>query len=316
MSSHLSTRTTLLLNWYANPYHTPIFVAEHLGFYSQENIKLAILEPADPSDVTELVGLGTVDFGVKAMIHTVAARAKGYPVTSIGTLLDEPPTGLIALKSSKINSFHDIVGKRVGYIGEFGKKIIDDLADLAGIDPNSYKTIRVGMNVTDAICREVIDTGIGFINFQCIELEERKGEIVFLRLDQLAGLGCCCFCSIQFIVPQHTLQNPELVRGFLKATQRGAAYTTEHPEKAYDVLCQIKPQLRTPMYQKIFTHTLPFFSRSLYNIERDWHKVGRYTQHLNIIDKSFEISKCYTNDFLPQTPYSDIDAIACCLEAP
>ena len=27
-------RVTLLLNWYANPYHTPIFVAQQLGFYS------------------------------------------------------------------------------------------------------------------------------------------------------------------------------------------------------------------------------------------------------------------------------------------
>jgi ABC-type nitrate/sulfonate/bicarbonate transport system substrate-binding protein len=313
MSSHLSTRTTLLLNWYANPYHTPIFVAEQLGFFSQEHIKLAILEPADPSDVTELVGLGAVDFGVKAMIHTVAAKAKGYPVTSIGTLLDEPPTGLIALKSSGIKSFHDIVGKRVGYIGEFGKKIIDDLAALAGIEPNSYQTIRIGMNVTDAICRDVIDTGIGFINFQLIELEQRKGETVFLRLDQLAGLGCCCFCSIQFIVPEHTVHQPELIKGFLSAVQRGAAFTTEQPEKAYEVLCQAKPQLRTALYQKIFTHTLPFFSRSLLNVERDWDKVGRYTQHLNIVDKDFDISQCYTNEFLPKGPYSELNPIACCL---
>ncbi|VEB30330.1 thiamine biosynthesis protein NMT-1 [Legionella pneumophila] len=109
--SSLKSRVTLLLNWYTNPYHTPILVAQQLGFYSEEDIKLAILEPADPSDVTEIVGLGTVDFGVKAMIHTVAAKAKGYPVTSIGTLLDEPPTGLIALKSSGINSFQDIVGE-------------------------------------------------------------------------------------------------------------------------------------------------------------------------------------------------------------
>lgn len=312
--SSLKSRVTLLLNWYANPYHTPIFVAEQRGFYAEENIKLAILEPADPSDVTELVGLGTVDFGVKAMIHTVAAKAKGYPVTSIGTLLDEPPTGLIALKSSGIHSFQDIVGKRVGYIGEFGKKIIDDLARLAGIDTKSYQTIRIGMNFTDAICRDVIDTGIGFINFQRLELEERKGETVFLRLDQLAGLGCCCFCSIQFIVPEQTLKQPKLVQAFLKATQRGAALTTERPEEAYELLCQAKPQLRTPMYQKIFTHTLPFFSRSLHNVERDWNKVGRYTQHLNIIDKSFDLAQCYTNDFLPTVPYSDLKPIACCLE--
>ena len=100
--SALKSRISLLLNWYTNPYHAPIFVAQQLKFYLQEDIKLAILEPTDPSDVTELVGLGTVDFGVKAMIHTVAAVAKGYAVRSIGTLLDEPPTGLIALKSSGI----------------------------------------------------------------------------------------------------------------------------------------------------------------------------------------------------------------------
>lgn len=182
------------------------------------------------------------------------------------------------------------------------------------MDPNSYQTIRIGMNVTDAICREVIDTGIGFINFQRLELEHCKGETVFLRLDQLAGLGCCCFCSIQFIVPEQTLQQPEMIQGFLKATQRGAAYTTEHPEKAYELLCQAKPQLRTPLYQKIFTHSLPFFSRSLHNVEKDWEKVGRYTQHLHIIDENFDISQCYTNNFLPKLPYSDIDPIACCLD--
>lgn len=311
--SSLKSRVTLLLNWYTNPYHAPIIVAQQLGFYAQEGIKLAILEPADPSDVTELVGLGTVDFGVKAMIHTVAAKAKGYPVTSIATLLDEPPTGLIALKSSGIQSFHDIVGKRVGYIGEFGKQIIDNLAQLAGIDSQSYQTIRIGMNVTDAICRDVIDTGIGFINFQQVELEHLRGETVFLRIDQLAGLGCCCFCSIQFIVPQQTLQQPEIVRSFIKATQRGAAFTTEQPEQAYELLCQAKPQLRAPLYQKIFMHSLPFFSRNLANVERDWHKVGLYTKHLNIIDGAFDISQCYTNEFLPAVPYAEVEPIACCL---
>ncbi|STY28786.1 thiamine biosynthesis protein NMT-1 [Legionella wadsworthii] len=311
--STLSTRTTLLLNWYANPYHTPIFVAQSLGYFQQEGIKLAILEPTDPSDVTEIVGMGHVDFGVKAMIHTLAARAKGYPVTSIGTLLDEPPTGLIALKSSGIHSFQDIVGKRVGYIGEFGKIIIDNLAQLAGINPTSYETVRIGMNVTDAICRDLIDTGIGFINFQKVELEHLRGDTVFLRLDQLAGLGCCCFCSIQFIVPERMLKNPEMIQAFLKATQRGAAFTTENPDEAYELLCRAKPQLRTPMYHTIFIRSLPFFSRTLFNVERDWAKVGQFGKHLGIIDDSFAVASCYTNEFLPKVPHSDLEPIACCL---
>lgn len=313
LMSTLASRTTLLLNWYANPYHTPIFLAHALGFYQDEGIKLSILEPTDPSDVTEMVGLGRVDFGVKAMIHTVAARAKGYPVTSVATLIDEPPTGFIALKSSGIRSFHDIVGKRVGYIGEFGKRIIDDLAKLAAIDPNSYQTIRIGMNVTDAIRRSVIDIGIGFLNFQAVELEQLEGETVFLRIDQLAGLGCCCFCSIQFIVPEHIMEQPLLVKGFLRATQRGAALTTENPDEAYERICQIKPALRTSLYKRVFMRTLPFFSRNLINVERDWNKVAAYARHLDLIDESFDITTCYTNSLLPREPYSELEPIACCI---
>ena len=310
----LKTRTTLLLNWYANPYHTPIFVAQALGFYEENGIKLAIVEPTDPGDVTEIVGTGKVDFGVKAMIHTVSARAKGYPVTSVGTLLDEPPTGLVALKSSGITSFHDISGKRIGYIGEFGKKIIDDLATLAGIDPASYQTVRVGMNVTDAICRNVIDTGIGFINFQQVELEHLRGETIFLRIDELAGLGCCCFCSIQFIVPDETLKQPELIKHFLHATQRGARFTIERPYEAFELLCQKKPHLRNEMYHKIFVGSLPYFSRTLLNVERDWHKVGRYAKYLKIVDNEFDIKSCYTNDYFPENLHVDNQPIACCIK--
>lgn len=316
MMKPTKTRTTLLLNWYANPYHTPIFVAKALGYYNDVGINLAILETTDPSDVTEIVGLGSVDIGLKAMIHTIAARGKGFPVTSIGTLLDEPPTGLIALKSSQIRTFQDIIGKRVGYIGEFGKLMIEDLARLAEIDPKSFETVRVGMNVTDAIRRGIIDIGIGFINFQQVELEELCGETIMLRLDQLAGLGCCCFCSIQFIVHQDVLsQQSDMLFKFMQATQRGAAFTTEHPEEAYELLCESKPQMRSDLYKKIFYRTLPFFSRTLLNVDRDWNKVERYTKHLGVIPMSFDVKELYTNAYIPESPYSDIQPIACCLSS-
>ncbi|MCD6039756.1 MAG: thiamine biosynthesis protein [Gammaproteobacteria bacterium] len=311
----LKTKTTLLLNWYANPYHTPIFAAKALGYFQEEDLNVAIIEPTDPSDVTEIVGMGNVDFGLKAMLHTVAGRAKGFPITSVATLLDEPPTGLIALKSSGIHSFHDIVGKRVGYIGEFGKKIIDNLAHYAGIDSNSYEAVRIGMNVTDAICRDLIDTGIGFINFQKVELEHLQGEVNFLRLDQLAGLGCCCFCSIQYIVPHRMLEKePGKTKAFLRAIQRGVAFTTEQPEEAFELLCQAKPQMRTALYKTIFNRTLPFFSRSTLNVERDWNKVLRFMQHLGLVESSFDIATCYTNDYLPAYPHSDLEPIVCCIE--
>ena len=41
----------------------------------------------------EIVGKKNVDLGLKAMIHTIAAKDRKIDLTSFGTLLDEPPTG-------------------------------------------------------------------------------------------------------------------------------------------------------------------------------------------------------------------------------
>ena len=299
-------RLSFLLNWYANPYHTPVFIAHHLGFYKEEGISPAIMETTDPSDVTDIIGQNKVDIALKAMIHTYAARAKGYRVISTGTLFHEPPTGLIFLKSSGIKVFEDIKGKRIGYIGRFGKIIIDDLARRAGIDQDAYETVRVGMNVTDAILQNKIDAGMGIGCFQQVELEHISGqETGILRVDELAGLGCCCFCSILFLVHESFLAtNQETVKGFMRATQRGMHWTLANPEKAWELMCDQIPSLRTELYKKIYISCLPYFSRDLVNVDRDWEKVGLYAQQLGITDGTMNSQSCYTNDCLPERPHA------------
>jgi ABC-type nitrate/sulfonate/bicarbonate transport system substrate-binding protein len=122
--TYTTAKTTFLLNWYANPYHTPLFVAKEKGWLLEEGVDIAILETTNPSDVTEVVGSGAVDMGFKAMIHVLAAKDRGIDMKSFGTLLDEPPTGLIFKKSTKIESIQDLVGKKIGYIGHFGKIMV------------------------------------------------------------------------------------------------------------------------------------------------------------------------------------------------
>lgn len=190
---------------HATPYHLPLFLAEKLGYFAEEGIKVAILEPNNPSDVTEIIGSGKVDLGCKAMIHTIAGKARGFPIKSLGTLLDEPFTGVVYLKSKSgiTTDFQSLRGKRIGYVGEFGKIQLDELTRQYGMTPDDYTAVRVGMNVTGAIIRGEIDAGIGLENVQMVELEEwsvQQGrpasDVAMLRIDELAHLGCCCFCSV------------------------------------------------------------------------------------------------------------------------
>jgi pyrimidine precursor biosynthesis enzyme len=41
-------------------------------------------------------------------------------------MMDEPFTGLIYLDKSGITSFKDIKGRKIGYVGEFGKIQLDE----------------------------------------------------------------------------------------------------------------------------------------------------------------------------------------------
>jgi pyrimidine precursor biosynthesis enzyme len=59
------------------------------------------------------------------------------------------------------------------------------------------------MNVTSGIIKGDIDAGIGIENVQQVELEEwsiaqgrSASDVKMLRIDELAELGCCCFCSV------------------------------------------------------------------------------------------------------------------------
>ena len=328
-------KTTFLLNWYANPYHTPIFVAKKRGFYEEEGIDLAIMETTNPSDVTEIVGSGAANMGLKAMIHILAAKDRGISMKSIGSLLDEPPTGLIFKASQNITKLTDIVGKRVGYIGHFGKVMIDDLAKQAGLAPDSYTTVRVGMNVTDAILRGEIDTGIGFTNFQRLELEELSGEPAgMLRIDECNGLGCCCFCSVMFVASEAFYNaNKDLVAGFMRATRRAMDIVIEYPDVAWEDMCIMNPRLRSTkrmktvsvdvdgkptqvqvetgsdVYEKIYQRTLPYFSRTLLNVERDWDKVGNFCKYLHVLETDVDQHAVWTNDCVPAMGKPSVEPI-------
>ncbi|KAF9160727.1 glycylpeptide N-tetradecanoyltransferase [Actinomortierella ambigua] len=302
-------KITCLLNWHATPYHLPLFLAEKLNYFAEEGIKVAILEPNNPSDVTEIIGSGKVDLGCKAMIHTIAGKARGFPIKSIGTLLDEPFTGVVYLASQSgiTTDFQSLRGKRIGYVGEFGKIQLDELTRHYGMTPQDYEAVRVGMNVTGAIIRGEIHAGIGLENVQMVELEEwsvqqgrPRDDVRMLRIDELADLGCCCFCSILFIGNESFIaNNPDKVRAFMRGVKRGADYMFANPAAAYELFVEMKPHMNSEVNRKIFQRSFRYLSHDLKNVQRDWDKVTKYCKRLDIVNDSFVQNQ--TNEFLSWT---------------
>ena len=227
---------------------------------------------------------------------------------SIGSLLDEPFTGVVYLKDSGITTdFRSLKGKRIGYVGEFGKIQIDELTSHYGLTPADYTAVRCGMNVSKAIKNGDIDAGIGLENVQMVELEEwlaennrPKSDVQMLRIDQLAELGCCCFCSILYIGNESFINaNPEKVRAFMRAVKKATDYVLTDPASAWAEYVDFKPVLNTQLDRKIFERSYAYFSKDLKNVKRDWEKVTKYGVRLGVLDASFVPN--YTNKYLEWT---------------
>lgn len=212
------------------------------------------------------------------------------------------------LKDSGITTdFRSLKGKRIGYVGEFGKIQIDELTSHYGMSPDDYTAVRCGMNVTKAIIKGEIDAGIGLENVQMVELAEwlsSQGrpttDVQMLRIDELAELGCCCFCSILYIGNESFIRsNPDKVRSFMRAVKKATDFVLNKPEEAWAEYVDFKPIMGTSLNRKIFERSFAYFSHDLKNVQRDWAKVTKYGKRLGVLDPAFEPN--YTNEFLEWT---------------
>src|SRR5689334_8253966 len=85
-----SEKTTVLLDWFINPSHAPIFVAKEKGFFKEQNLDVEIIGPADPSDPPKLIAAGKGDIAITYEPQFMIQKSKGLPLAHIGTLINHP----------------------------------------------------------------------------------------------------------------------------------------------------------------------------------------------------------------------------------
>ena len=149
-----------------------------------------------------------------------------------------------------------------------------------------------------------------------------REDVQMLRIDELAELGCCCFCSILYIGKSCVIdlflsliltlvlgnetflsEHPEKVSAFMRAVKKATDYVLNQPGQAYEDYVEMKPIMGTEVNRKIFERSYAYFSKDLKNVARDWNKVTKYGKRLGVLSLDFEPN--YTNGFLEWTLEND-----------
>ena len=107
-------KVTLLLDWFPNVDHAPLYVAQENKIFGKHGLEVELLWGGDPDAPLKLVAAGEYPFAVSYQQSVTIARASEdvLPVKSIGLLVEHPLNTISFLKKTGIKTPADFKGKK------------------------------------------------------------------------------------------------------------------------------------------------------------------------------------------------------------
>ena len=108
-------KVTLLLDWFINPDHGPVIIANEKSIFKEEGLEVEIISPANPADPPKLGAAGKADIAISYQPQLHMQVHEGLPLVRVGTLVATPLNCLLVLKDGPIKKLSDLKNKKIGY---------------------------------------------------------------------------------------------------------------------------------------------------------------------------------------------------------
>ena len=178
-------KMTVLLDWFINPDHGPLYVALEKGYFRDARLDVEFKVPADPNDPPKLVAAGKADLAIsyQPQLHMQADR--GLPLVRVATLVATPLSSLVVLRDGPVKSVADLKGKTVGFsVGGFEDAILRAMLEKNGLTLNDVKLVNVNFSLSPALISGKVDAVIGaYRNFELNQLDilKRPGRAFYVE---------------------------------------------------------------------------------------------------------------------------------------
>jgi putative hydroxymethylpyrimidine transport system substrate-binding protein len=251
---------TLTLDFYPNPDHAGIYMAEELGYFREAGLDVRIQTPSDPAAPIKLVASGQTDLAISYEPEVILAQEQGLDTVAVAALVDTPLTSLIWLKKSRISGVADLRGKTIATAGiPYQDAYLETILARADLSPSDVKAVNVGYGLLPAIVGGRAEAMLGgFRNVEGVDLRLRGKDPVVTPVDEL---GVPTYDELVLVAQRQALEeDPEAVRLFLAALARGTAAAVKSPEASTKALLEANPDLDPKLTRAEVAATLPLLS--------------------------------------------------------
>lgn len=149
---------TVVLDWFVNPDHGPIIVAERQGWFAEAGLEVEIVAPADPADPPKMAASGQADLAVTYQPQLYLQHAEGLPLKRVGTLVESPLYCVMAKAEGPVQGLADLKGRKVGFsVAGIEEALLHTMLRTNGVEPAEVEFVNVNFALTPALASGQVD---------------------------------------------------------------------------------------------------------------------------------------------------------------
>ena len=249
---------TVMLDWFLNPDHGPIVLADELGYFADEGLEVDIVPPADPADPPKMAAAGRVDLAVSYQPQLHLQIAEGLPLKRVGTLVATPLNCLLVLEDGPIGTIADLEGRKVGYsVAGVEEALLSALLQRHDLTLDDVELVNVSWSLSPSLMSRQVDAVIGaYRNFELnqMEIEGVEGRCFFLEEEGLPPYDELIY------VANPEMMDKDVIARFLSATERATQYIVNHPDEAWETFSATSTELQDELNERAWYDTYPRFA--------------------------------------------------------
>lgn len=288
---------TVVLDWFINPDHAPLIVAEQQGYFKQEGLSVKLLQPADPADGPKLVSAKKAQIAITYQPELLMEVDQGLPLLRFGSLVDSPLDCLVTLKSKHIDHIEDLKNKTIGYSsGGIDNVMLSTLLHSRSLSLSDVKFINVRYDLVQALLSNNIDafTG-GMRNVEPLQLAQAGHTPQVFYPEQY---GFPAYEELIFVTHRDFAHDPRLV-AFLTAEQRAVTYLINHPQESWNAAIKRYPALNNSANKASWFASVRYFSKNPFILDKDkYNTFSQFMAQQKVIKNPPELSQ-YTIQLTP-----------------
>ncbi len=235
------------LDWAVGGSTAFAIIAARQGFFREEGLDVRVSRGFGSARVPVDVAAGTYEIGFGDFSAMARFAAENPQVGLICPMMvyDGLPLVAVARADGPIRTPKDLEGKRLAAPeGDAGRQMFPVFADFAGFDHRTVRWTNVSPELREPmLVRGQADAITGFVSSAVISLEAlgmRREQQVIMRY---RDVGVPLYSNGVITTRRYAEQNPEVVRGVVRALSRGVRVMVADPAVAGAAVKEAEPLL-------------------------------------------------------------------------